>query len=210
MKRTRVKVCGMRKPGQVGQLVDLGIDAIGMIFYASSPRHVTLEEAKDIRAVVPPFVSLTGVFVNTEAYEVNRIAKEVGLNVVQLHGDQDSNFAKQLAVPYIRAIRVDSKETIIKERLSHINANGFLLDTFSKNAYGGTGNRIQSDLLPSDLSEDTILAGGINPSNILEILEHKPYAVDINSGVEFAPADKNIDAVRSIIETIRKFDSECS
>ena len=190
MKRTRVKVCGMRKPDQVRQLVDLGVDAIGMIFYASSPRHITVEEAKKIRSVVPSFVSLTGVFVDIDAHEVNWIAKEVGLNVVQLHGDQDSDFAEQLALPYIRAVRVDSKEIIIKERQAHVKANGFLLDTFSKNAYGGTGRRIQSDLIPSGLSENTILAGGINPSNILDVLKHKPYAVDINSGVEFAPADK--------------------
>ncbi len=200
----------MRKPDQVSQLVDLGVDAIGMIFYEPSPRHLTIEEAKSIRKVVPPFVTLVGVFVDTDAEEINEIAQLVGLNLVQLHGDQCSDFAMQLSVPYIRAIRVDSLETIDREQQTHSNAQGFLLDTFSKKAYGGTGDRIVSELLPNKLSGSTILAGGINPSNILDVLENKPYAVDINSGVEFSPSDKNIDAIRSIMETISKFDSEYS
>lgn len=200
----------MRDSDQVQQLVDLGVDAVGMIFYDSSSRNVSLEQAKKIRQVVPAFVSLVGVFVDTEAAEINRVAKLVGLNLIQLHGDQDDEFAQQLDAPYIRAIRVDSADTIERERQVHSNSQGFLLDTFSKNAYGGTGHRIDSALLPEKLPGNTILAGGINQSNILEILQHKPYAVDINSGVEISPADKNIAAVESMMKTIRDFDIECS
>ena len=198
----------MRNPNQVEQLVDLGVDAIGVIFYHSSPRNVTIEEAIAIREVVPPFIALVGVFVDTGATEINRIAQSVGLNLVQLHGDQDSAFAQELQLPYIKAIRVDSVEKINRESNMHSGAQGFLLDTFSKKTYGGTGDRIKSSLLPNQLSRNTILAGGINPSNILEILQHEPYAVDINSGVELSPSDKNIDAVRLIMKEIRKFANE--
>lgn len=210
MRKTRLKVCGMRDPDQVKKLVDLGVDAIGMIFYEPSPRNISLEDAKRIRHVVPPFVSLVGVFVNTEATEINRIAKLIGLDLVQLHGDQDADFAQQLDAPYIRAIRVKNPETIEHERQIHSGSQGFLFDTFSKKAYGGTGHRIESSLLPSKLPDNTILAGGINPDNIIDVLECKPSAVDINSGVEFSPGNKNIDAIESVITIIRNFDIECS
>ena len=197
----------MKDPSQVQDLVSIGVDAIGMIFYDSSPRNVSLEQAMKIRNVVPAFVTLVGVFVDTDVEQVNEIGKNVGLDLVQLHGEQDSNFAEQLLLPYVRAIRVSSLGVINKERKEHSKARGFLLDTFSKDAYGGTGHRISSTLMPKKLSNDTILAGGINPSNIIDVLQYRPYALDINSGVENSPGDKNIQAVSSIVTAIRKVDS---
>jgi len=199
----------MRKPQQVEQLVDLGVDAIGMIFYESSPRSVTLEQAKLIRQSVPAFVNLVGVFVNDRVEEINTIADEVGLDLIQLHGDQDIDFANQLSRSYIKVIRVKNQEIVNQERQIHNEAQGYLLDTFSDSAYGGTGDRIDHELLPSPLPKNTILAGGININNLNDMLALKPYAVDINSGVEFAPGDKDIDKVTLIMNEMRKFDQEC-
>ncbi len=208
MTRTRLKVCGMKDPSQVQEIVKLGVDAIGMIFYKASPRNVSLNQALEIRKVVPPFVSLVGVFVDTDVEQVNEIAKAAGLDLIQLHGEQGYSFAERLSLPYVRAIRVRSKDIIKRERHEHVKARGFLLDTFSKEAYGGTGHRINPELLPEPLLNDTILAGGINPSNILDVLQHRPYALDINSGVEQAPGDKDIEAIKSILGTMQKFDNE--
>ena len=203
MHRTRVKVCGMTRPDQASALVDLGVDAIGLIFYEKSPRNVSVLQAQEIRKIVPAFVTLVGVFVNQSASEINQICQQVRLNLVQLHGDQSANFANDLTYSYIKAIRVDSKERIVSEINQHNNAVGFLLDTYSKNAYGGTGHKIDESFLPKSLPRNIILAGGINPSNIDKILEKKPYAIDINSGVEHAPGDKNLEAIADIMDRIK-------
>jgi len=106
MNRVRVKICGMREVEQVESIVSYGVDAVGMIFYEKSKRNVSLEQAKKIRKVVPPFVNLVGVFVDTLADTINSISNEVGLDLVQLHGDQSPEFADELTTPYLQAIRV--------------------------------------------------------------------------------------------------------
>lgn len=208
MQRTRVKICGMRDPKQVQQLVELGVDAIGMIFYPNSPRNVTLEQAKKIRQVVPAFVSLVGVFVDSSAEEINQISADVGLNTVQLHGDQDIDFAKKITIPYIKVVRVKDKESISHEAQLHAAASALLLDTYSTSEYGGTGHKIDNSLLPSNLPSNTILAGGINVDNIESVLVLEPYAVDVNSGVELSPANKDLTAIQSLLKKIRNFDRE--
>lgn len=208
MRRTRVKVCGMRKPEQAAQLVDLGVDAIGMIFYESSPRCITLDQAKLVRQAVPAFVNLVGVFVNTDSDEINAIADNVGLDLIQLHGDQSLDFANHLSKPYIKVIRVKNQEIINQERQIHSKAQGYLLDTFSDSAYGGTGHCIEHELLSLPLQKNTILAGGINVDNIDSVLTLNPYAVDVNSGVEITPGDKDIKKIELIMNKIYKFDQE--
>jgi len=203
MNRVRVKVCGMREVEQVKSIVSYGVDAIGMIFYDKSERNVSLEQAKKIRKVVPPFVNLVGVFVDKSAEAINSISSEVGLDVVQLHGDQSPEFATQLKTPYLRAIRVKSASSIVDVTHAHKEARGFLLDTFSDSAYGGTGHRIDGELLPVDQMNKYILAGGINPDNIESILQLKPYAIDINSGVEKSPANKDMDKVRKVMSAVK-------
>ncbi len=105
MARTRIKLCGMTNANQVRQAVDLGVDAIGMIVSANSPRVVSMEQALAIRAVVPAFVSWVGVFVDTQATDINSMAAEMGLDVVQLHGDESPEILESLKFPSIKAIR---------------------------------------------------------------------------------------------------------
>jgi phosphoribosylanthranilate isomerase len=203
MSKTRIKICGITKPDQAIQLADMGVDALGLIFYGKSPRCVSVEQALRIREIIPAFVTVVGVFVDHSADEINQICTQVGLNLVQLHGQQDGVFASKLVFPYIKAIRVDSPQRIIDEMNAHINSRGFLLDTFSENAFGGTGHRINDSLLPEVLAENMILAGGINLNNIDDVLSKKPYAIDVNSGVEFSPGDKNIAEVAKIMKKIK-------
>ena len=209
MRRTRIKVCGMRDHLQVTQAINLGVDAIGMIFFQSSPRNISIEQAKNIRAVVPAFVSLVGVFVDHSAEEINTISTEVNLDIVQLHGDQDVDFANKVRRPYIKVIRVADKDSVEIEAKNHHNAQALLLDTFSVSEYGGTGHRIPNVYIPAPMPKYTILAGGINANNIDEVLQMRPYAVDVNSGVELSPGNKDISQLKRVIQKIRKFDLEC-
>ena len=199
----------MRDPSQVQEVVAQGVDAIGMIFYKSSPRNITYAQAEKIRNVVPAFVNLVGVFVDTPAKEINVISERLQLDLVQLHGDQDSLFADKIQRPYVKAIRVINQDTIAQELDQHPKAQGFLLDTYSKSAYGGTGHAIPQHFLPKPLPARTILAGGINVENIHEALALQPYAIDINSGVESSPANKDIAKLKEIMLSVCKFDEEC-
>lgn len=204
MSRVRVKVCGITKASQAQALVDLGVDALGLIFYKKSPRGVSIEVAREIRRVIPAFVSVVGVFVDHTAQEINEICSNLKLNLIQLHGDQSPEFAEQLDSPYVKAVRVESLQKIKNEVESYKGATSFLLDTFSKDAYGGTGHRIDDALLPENLSERYILAGGINLDNIDDVLLKKPYAIDINSGVELSPGNKNISAIAEVMAKVRR------
>ena len=199
----------MRDPLQVKQLVSLGVDAIGMIFFQHSSRNVSIEQAQRIRAVVPAFVSLVGVFVDSSVDEVNTIAETTQLDIVQLHGDQGNDFAQNLQRPYIKVVRVVDKESIGLELEKHQSAQAILLDTFSKSKFGGTGQCIPQEFLPTPLPENIILAGGITPENINEMLNLYPYAIDINSGVEHSPANKDVSKLIKIMQDVRKFDQEC-
>jgi len=208
MRRTRIKVCGMREVDQVSALVDIGVDAIGMIFFDKSPRNVSIEKAKEIRKVIPAFVDLVGVFVDKDVDEINAISADVGLNRVQLHGDQAADFASSLNCSYIKVIRVESIKVITTKIKEHPHADAFLLDTFAQHAFGGTGEKIPEEMLPKPLPKNIILAGGLNDNNINSALQFEPFAVDVNSGVEISPGNKDIQKVKKMIQEIRKFDHD--
>lgn len=210
MRRTRIKVCGMIHPNQVAAAVAMGVDAIGMIFYEESPRCVTIEQAKAVRKIVPAFVSLVGVFVNENTEAINAISTEVSLDMIQLHGDETDGDAKPLIKPYLRAIRVKNQDYVTAQIAEHKHASGYLLDSYSNTLYGGTGKLFDNSLLPKRLPNHLIYAGGISSSNIDEFLIYKPFAIDVNSGIEKSPGDKDIDALRCLVEMIRKRDIESS
>ena len=208
MRRTRIKVCGMREKDQVHALIDMGVDAIGMIFYDKSPRNVSIEKAIEIRNIIPAFVDLVGVFVDKDVEEINSISADVGLNRVQLHGDQTADFASSLRYSYIKVIRVKNTKVIAKQINEHPHADAYLLDTYNQHAFGGTGEKIPEEILPNPLPEKSILAGGLNGNNIKDALLFKPFAVDINSGVEISPGNKDVQKVKKMIQVIRKFDDD--
>jgi len=208
MRRTKIKICGMLDPQQVQTIVGYGVDAIGMIFHEKSPRNISIQQAQEIRKNVPAFVSLVGVFVKQTPVEINQIASEVGLDLVQLHGDQNVAFANQVNFPYVKVIRVKSIEDISDEQIQHPKARAYLLDTYEEGLYGGTGTSIKSSLLPEQLPERTMLAGGLNAENIDTALKFQPYAIDLNSGVEVSPGNKDLNKVKHIVDEIRKFDAE--
>lgn len=198
----------MTQPSQVAEAISVGVDAIGMIFYEKSPRYLTLKQAKEIREVVPAFVSLVGVFVNEDVDRVNDISTEVGLDLIQLHGDETAEVAEKLIKPYLRAIQVKSADHVLSQVASHENARGYLLDSYSDTQYGGTGAMFDSQLLPEKLPNHMIYAGGISQSTIDEVLRLKPYAIDVNSGVEISPGNKSIDELKRLTALVRQYDAK--
>ena len=201
--RVKVKICGMTQFKDAKFAVEQGADAVGFIFYKKSPRSVTMKEAREMIAKLPPFVDTVGVFVNETADRVNRIADYCGLDLVQFHGDESPAFCKKIRRRVIKAFRIRDLQSI--KQLNKYTVSGFLLDTFIENLHGGTGKTFDWNLaLPAKKIGPVILAGGLGPLNIRQAISQvRPYGVDVCSGVENKPGVKDPEKVRTFLENIR-------
>ncbi len=206
--RTRIKICGITDPSHAAHAVSWGVDAIGMILHANSPRVITNQQATKIRDVVPAFVSLVGVFVDAERELVEQSCQRIGLDFVQLHGSETIEYAQSLSRPYIKAIRAKTAEQVSHDFSAYPSAKAVLLDPYVKGKHGGTGELLDTLLWPSDThTQALILAGGLSADNVAErIGQLSPFAVDLNSGLESEPGIKDPMLVRRAIEQVRLAD----
>lgn len=193
--RTRVKICGITRVEDAVAAANAGADAIGLVFYAPSPRAVTVEQAQKIVAAIPPFVSVVGLFVNAPKAEIESVLSQVRLDILQFHGDETAEDCEQINLPYYKAIRVKAGTNLIQCAQQYRTAKALLLDAFSEAAMGGTGQTFDWNLIPANLPKPVILAGGLNAENVgLAIRQVQPYAVDVSGGVEAGKGIK--DAVK--------------
>lgn len=198
---TVVKVCGITNPGDARVAADAGADAVGLVF-AESPRRVSFEDARRISIALPENVIRVGVFVDAEPGEVLRVAREVGLDLAQLHGDETPETVTALregGVKVMKALRVRDAASL--EALDRYEADLFLLDAYSERARGGTGRRFDWGLAKSLRGRDNIVvAGGLGPENVREAVElFEPYGVDASSSLEDEPGRKNDERVRRFV-----------
>ena len=188
----RVKVCGITNSEDALCAVRLGAMALGFVFYDKSPRFISPEDAGEIISQIPPFVTKVGVFVNAEA-DYLRWARDVaGFDIYQFHGDETPEFCAAFGKNYIKAIRVKDAESLSAVDLYDTDA--FLFDTYSPDAYGGTGENFSWDVLSGRKLEGkfVILSGGLNSDNVRDAIRAvNPYAVDVSSGVENSPGVKD-------------------
>jgi phosphoribosylanthranilate isomerase len=201
---TRVKVCGLTRIEDVQGAVAAGVDAIGFVFVAGTPRCVTVEWAARLRREVPPFVTAVGLFVDAPVETVLSTVESVRLDAVQLHGSEPPELAGACLqrTRVIKAFRVKGSDTIAGlERYREV-ADAFLLDAFVPGAHGGTGAKFDWDLAVAALSSGrpVILAGGLNPDNVGEAVSRvRPFAVDVSSGVESGPGLKDARRIREFV-----------
>ena len=184
--RTRTKICGLTKPEDAVAAVDAGVDAIGLVFYPPSPRAVTPEQAQAIVAPIPAFVSVTALFVNPTAEQVQSLLDAVRIDLLQFHGDEDEAFCAQFNRPYIKAIRVRQASDVVASCVRFPSALAVLLDSYKPGIPGGTGEAFDWSLIPqSDDLKPIILAGGLNADNVTDAIKQvNPFAVDVSGGVE--------------------------
>jgi phosphoribosylanthranilate isomerase len=183
--RTRVKICGITRPADAKAAIKSGADAIGMVFYAPSPRAVTVEQARDIVAGLSPFVTVVGLFVNEQRERIAQILSEVRIDLLQFHGDETPEECAGHYRPYIKAIRMREGVDLVAEQSRYSQAEGLLLDTYRKGIPGGTGDSFNWDLIPDKIASSITLAGGLDSENVGQaIIQVQPYAVDVSGGVE--------------------------
>ena len=202
--RTRVKICGITRVQDALEAVRCGADAIGLVFYAASPRHVSVQQAQQIVAALPPFISVVALFVNATPAEIKAVLAQVRIDIAQFHGDETAADCERIKLPYFKAIRVKSDTNLLQCALDFSSANALLLDTYSEAAYGGTGHVFDWDLIPKNMTKPVILAGGLIAENVsLAIQKIKPYAVDISGGVEVSKGIKDADKIAAFMLAVQ-------
>lgn len=183
--RTRVKICGITRVEDAISAVNAGADAIGLVFYAPSPRALTIAQAQQIVAAIPPFVSVVGLFVNAPQTEIEAVLSKIRLDILQYHGDETASDCQQINLPYYKAIRVKTDTNLLQYETEFKSAKALLLDTYLETAVGGTGQIFDWNLIPKNMTKPLILAGGLTAGNVaLAIQQVRPYAVDVSGGVE--------------------------
>ena len=204
MKRTRVKICGITRVEDALAAVNAGADAIGLVFYAASPRCVSIAQAKDIVAAIPPFVSVVGLFVNASTAEIQSILSHVCLDVVQFQGDETPAQCAEINFPYYKAIRVKPETNLLQYAIDFKASKALLLDAHSEQAYGGTGHTFDWSLIPNDLPKPIILAGGLNAANVTNAIQRvRPYAVDVSGSVELTKGIKSADKIAAFMQAVK-------
>jgi phosphoribosylanthranilate isomerase len=203
---TRIKICGIRTIEHALAAADAGADAVGLVFYAGSARQVDVATARDIVRALPPFVTAVGLFVNETIANVRGISREVGLELVQLSGDETPEYAAALALPHFKALRVTDANALVESARGFSQVRGILLDAYVPGSYGGTGMTLDWNTLAQlDLGVPLVLAGGLNPGNVGEAIRTvKPWAVDVSSGVEVRRGEKDSDLIRAFVRTAKQ------
>ena len=192
---TKVKICGLTRSEDIECANKVKPDFIGMVFYAKSKRAVTLEQAAQLKAQLAPSIKAVGVFVNAEIDFIAKLAQASIIDIIQLHGDEDADYItrlhqelanKNVSVPIIKAIRVRSEESLLN--LEQYQVDFFLFDTYKPGHYGGTGERFNLELEGVTIPKPYFIAGGLDASNIAEVIAANPkaFAVDVSGGVEDA------------------------
>ncbi len=202
----RIKFCGITRFEDARIAANLGVDALGFIFFKKSPRYIDPQSAAQIIKKLPPFVSRVGVFVNEDLSTILEIVKLTNIDTVQLHGSESPEFCSQIPLPVLKSFSVKSDMDF--SILDNYSCSGFLLDTWNNEMHGGSGKTFNWSIAKSLCNHygNIVIAGGLGPSNVEEALDTlHPYGVDINSGIEIMPGVKNPHKMKDIVRIIRNW-----
>jgi phosphoribosylanthranilate isomerase len=204
--RTRVKICGITRVEDALMAVNAGADAIGLVFYAKSPRFVTNEQAAEISKAVPPLVTRVALFLDADRQTVESVLKQVEIDLIQFHGREPVDFCEQFDRPYIKALGMKTAEHDMEYLTSsadkYHSAKALLLDANAPGEAGGTGETFDWAAI-GKVSKPIILAGGLTPDNVRQAVDIvNPYAVDVSSGVERAPGIKDKAKVTAFVQQL--------
>lgn len=208
MFRTRVKICGITQPRNGADAARFGADAIGLVFYPPSPRAVELDAGAQIARALPPFVTVVGLFVNPEPEFVQQAMRAVGIGLLQFHGDESEVFCNSFDRPYIKAVPMGTNADVDDYSKRYPSASGLLLDSHGGDKQGGSGNSFDWARIPQNPARPIVLAGGLNPANVeAAVIQVRPWALDVSSGVESSKGLKDPDLMKHFIEGVRRGDS---
>ncbi len=209
-----VKFCGFTQPTDIEIATELGVDAIGLVFYPPSPRAVTIAQAQQLINAVPAFTSVVALVVNMQSTELLDLADKVAFDIIQFHGDESPEQCQQLANSvnkrWIKALRInteqDTQESVQTkiDSFASAGASSILLDAYNPQKYGGTGDRFDWNLIPKDSALPIILAGGLDASNVAATLDLPIYALDVSGGIESVKGKKDPAKMRGFMKAVKR------
>ena len=201
---TRVKICGITRVQDGLDAVRFGAHAIGLVFYAPSPRAVAPDQARAIVDALPPFVTAVGLFVNADVEVVRATLAAVPLQLLQFHGDETPEYCAAFGVPYLKAVRVRPGVDLLQYAQQFHGARGLLLDAYVEGVRGGTGATFDWALIPHSLPLPVVLSGGLDADNVeAAVRAVRPWAVDVSSGVESAKGIKDAAKIEAFMNGVR-------
>lgn len=201
--RTRIKICGITRSEDALRATQLGVDAIGLVFYEKSPRAIDIDKAKQIIAQLPPFVTVVGLFVDPSPRQVAAVLHRVPLDILQFHGDEAPGECNCYNKPYIKAIRMRGGVDLHEQAKRYSSARGLLLDTYDPDSPGGTGKTFNWSLIPKNFNKHIVLAGGLTPENVWQVISAvRPFAVDVSSGVELEKGVKDPEKMAAFVRGV--------
>jgi phosphoribosylanthranilate isomerase len=204
--RTRVKICGITRPGDGVAAAHAGADAIGLVFYPKSPRYLSAERAVEIRDALPPFVQTVALFVNADAAQIAQVLGRVRPSMLQFHGEETAEFCAQFGTPFVKACRIRPGVDALQYLQPFSRAAAWLVDSFVPE-YGGVGESFDWSLVPRGLARPLILSGGLDAKNVAGAIRAvRPWGVDVSSGVESAKGIKDAGKMAAFVAEARNAD----
>lgn len=208
MQRTFIKICGITSARDALAASHAGADAIGLVFYPDSPRAVTPAEAREIVAVLPPFVTVVALFVDATEADIHGVLTQVSIDWLQFHGDEPAAFCAAFRRPWMKALRMAPGFDVAASAEQYRDARALLLDSYRVGVPGGTGSRFDWSRVPEALPRPLVLAGGLDPANVGEAVSRlRPAAVDVSGGVEARKGVKDASKIQQFIAAVRTADA---
>jgi phosphoribosylanthranilate isomerase len=205
--RTRIKICGLTREADVEVAVEAGADAVGLVLYGRSPRHVSVERAAELAGALPPFVTPVCLFVDPAVDEVSRAIELLPHCLLQFHGEETRERCESSGRPYLRAARMRPGFALLDFAHAFASAAGLLLDADVR-GYGGGGKAFDWSLIPPSVPLPVVLSGGLNPANVIDgVMRVRPWAVDVSSGVEISKGVKDAALIRRFCDSVREADA---
>jgi phosphoribosylanthranilate isomerase len=207
--RTRVKICGITRAEDARSAVEHGADAIGLVFFEGSPRHVTPEQAGRITDAVAPFVTVVGLFVDASPSRIRHVLESIPLALLQFHGHESNDDCNRYGLPFIKSVAMTPDTDLCEQIRAYPDAGGILLDAWQPQSHGGGGQTFDWTQVPHDLEVPVILAGGLTAANITAAIRQvRPYAVDVSSGVESVKGIKSAEKISAFMKGVRDSDAD--
>ena len=200
--KTRVKICGITRRQDAEFSVENGADALGLVFYPASPRAVTIAQAKEIVAKLPPFINIVALFVDADVEQVQACLNELPIDILQFHGNESAAYCEQFGKTYLKAIRMRDNVDLASLAAEYASASAILLDSYQAGVPGGTGQVFDWSLIKK-IDKPIILAGGLNVDNVaMAIKQVQPYAVDVSGGVEQSKGIKDHQKISAFMQEV--------
>ncbi|CUA97865.1 phosphoribosylanthranilate isomerase [Thiomonas bhubaneswarensis] len=204
--RTRIKICGITRVQDAQDAARFGADAIGLVFYPPSARHVSVAQAREIALTVPPFVSVVTLFVNAAPDFVEQVIDQVRPALLQFHGDETPEDCTRYGHPYIRAARMREGLDLLDFASRFSTSQALVMDA-DQPGYGGGGEVFDWSRIPANVAHPLVLSGGLHAANVTHAIRQlRPWAVDVSSGVEASKGIKSAQRIAEFIAAVRAAD----